>query len=92
MGLPIIKSFFTTILASFIGNLLLKIVLWVIIILVAHGSILHLKNIFDGNDSSYGTSLAQAVKYDYNFITNNSSSIIDGVTTTVEDFNEELGK
>lgn len=85
MGLPIIKSIVHNVIGTFIGNLLFKILMWVIIIVMTHGLFIYLLG-----DMSYGTALGKAFKQDYNFVINNSDTIITKTKSNLEDFKKEV--
>lgn len=92
MGTSIFKTIISSTIGSFIGNLLAKVVMWAVIIMVAHGAILYLVGKVNGNETSFGSTLGQAVKGDINFVFDNSEVILNGAISTVEDFNSELSK
>lgn len=93
MAISLLKTIISSTIGSFIGNLLSKIAIWVVIIMVAHGGLLYLVEKVNGNDNiTFGSSLGQAVKGDINFVMENSEALLDGVVSTVEDFNKELSK
>jgi hypothetical protein len=92
MGISIFKTIISSTIGSFIGNLLAKVFMWAVIIMVAHGGLLYLFEKVNGNNTTFGSALGQAVKGDVNFVMDNSVSIFNGAITTVEDFNSELSK
>jgi uncharacterized membrane protein len=92
MGISLFKTIISSTIGSFIGNILAKVFMWAVIIMVAHGGLLYLVGKVNGNETTFGASLGQAVKGDINFVMDNSEAIFKGAISTVEDFNSELRK
>jgi hypothetical protein len=92
MGLSFLKTFISSTIGSFIGNLLLKVFMWSAILFVAHGLLIFAVDNVNGENTSFGTALGQAVKGDVNFIMDNSANIIEGASENIEDFNKVLGQ
>lgn len=85
-------SLIKSIITSLIGNLLAKLIFILALVIVSQGLFFHLKNKFKDQETSFGTSLAQAVKYDYHLISSNQDEILETTTKNVNDFNQELTK